>query len=272
MTTRIAIGDAWEKLKQIRSESINCCVTSPAYWMLRHYRSGPQEMGREPTIRQYLDKLLQVIDEIHRVLMPNGTFWLNIGDTYSTQSGKARGVVYPEHGKIRNPVRGALIKSKEVLNKSLCFVPERVALAMLDRGWICRNKNIWHKPNAMPDGVKDRFSVDYEPVYFWTKLPRYYFKPQRRPNGTGNMRCVWRINTANSRDTLTAAFPEELVEACIEAGCPPGGTVLDPFLGSGTVAVVAERLGRTCYGIELNRECAERAMTRIRSARITNGN
>ena len=140
MTTRIAIGDAWEKLKQIRSESINCCVTSPAYWMLRHYRSGPQEMGREPTIRQYLDKLLQVIDEIHRVLMPNGTFWLNIGDTYSTQSGKARGVVYPEHGKIRNPVRGALIKSKEVLNKSLCFVPERVALAMLDRGWICRNR------------------------------------------------------------------------------------------------------------------------------------
>ena len=232
-----------------------------------------------------------------------------------------------------------LIKSKELPHKSLCLIPYRVAIAMLDRGWIIRNVIIWHKPDGMPESVRDRFTGDFEPVLFCTKSPRYYFEQQLRPysentvircerfirngeafdphrhkfdpsrptqapmkllgriaknlmvpgrtahgmhiaraNGNGqnifnaagaNMRCVWRIPTARYRGAHFAVFPEGLVEICIEAGCPPGGTVLDPFLGSGTVAVVAERLGRHCYGIELNPEFAKQARDRILAARVS---
>jgi site-specific DNA-methyltransferase (adenine-specific) len=294
MTTKIAVGDARQMLRLIRNESINSCVTSPPYWMLRDYHAGPTEIGREPTFQGYIDHLLQVIDEVHRVLLPHGTFWLNLGDTYITQAGT------------------------ELPHKSLCLMPYRVAIAMEDRGWIVRNVVIWHKPDGMPESVQDRFTVDYEPVFFCAKNPNYYFKQQLRPyadktlarhkvdptcptqapaepierlaknlivpgrtthgmhvaraNGNdqdvfnpagANMRCVWRISTAGYRGAHFAVFPERLVEICIEAGCPPGGTVLDPFLGSGTVAVVAERLGRTCYGIELNPEFAKQARERI---------
>lgn len=314
MATKIAVGHALDKLRLIRSESINCTVTSPAYWMLRDYHAGPGEIGRESTIRQYIDNLLQVFDEVYRVLMPHGTLWLNLGDTYSTQSGNSWGIEYRETGRIRNVSNGdTLIKSQELPPKSLCLTPYRVAIAMEERGWIVRNVVIWHKPNAMPESVQDRFTVDYEPVFFCAKNPQYYFKQQLRPyaentlkdknrakvplkraknlevpgrtthgmhrdraqgfspdvfNPTGaNLRCVWKIPTACYQGAHFAVFPERLVETCIEAGCPPGGIVLDPFLGSGTVAVVAERLGRTCYGIELNPEFAQQARERILAAR-----
>jgi len=322
MTTRIAIGDAREKLRLIPSESVNSCVTSPPFLLKRDYHAGPREMGREPTIQEYIDNLLQVIDEVHRVLTPHGTFWLNLGDTFSTQAGTSRGKYYPETGTIRNVTNGdVLIKSGELPHKSLCLIPYRVALAMSERGWILRNLIIWHKPDCMPESVEDRFTVDFEVLLFCTKSPRYYFKKQLRPysektldrckkyiangeafdpsrhksdpdrptqaparvleriaraNGNGrdvlgpagaNMRCVWTIPTAGYRGAHFAVFPERLVEICIDAGCPPGGTALDPFLGSGTVAIVAERMGRECLGIELNPEYAEQARQRILAAR-----
>jgi site-specific DNA-methyltransferase (adenine-specific) len=323
MTTKIAIGDARDKLNLIPDESINSCVTSPPYWMLRDYRAGPDELGKELTIQAYLDNLLQVIDDVHRVLMPHGTFWLNLGDTYATQAGTSKGTYYPETGSIRNVTNGdVLIKSAELPHKSLCLIPYRIAIAMQDRGWIIRNVAIWHKPDGMPESVQDRFTVDYESLFFCTKNPQYYFKQQLRPysdktlkrcrsyieNGESfdpachkfdpncpsqapfkllgriakklaangkdvfnpigaNMRCVWTISTAGYRGAHFAVFPEKLVEICIDAGCPPGGTVLDPFLGSGTVAVVAERLGRNCYGIELNPKYAQHARERILTAR-----
>jgi site-specific DNA-methyltransferase (adenine-specific) len=326
MVTRIAIGDAREKLRLLGSESINCCATSPPYWMKRDYGAGSQEIGKEPTIQEYIDNLLQVIDEVHRVLMPHGTFWLNLGDTYATQAGTSRGgTYYPETGTIRNVTNGdVLIKSEELPHKSQCLIPYRVVIAMSERGWIVRNVIIWHKPDCMPESVEDRFTVDYEPVFFCTKNPRYYFKQQLRPysektlkrcakyiengtapvapakilerisknlmvpgrtthsmhidraNGDGqdvfdpagaNMRSVWKISTAGYRGAHFAVFPERLVEVCIDAGCPPGGTVIDPFLGAGTVAVVAERMGRDCVGIELNPEFARQARERILTAR-----
>jgi site-specific DNA-methyltransferase (adenine-specific) len=324
MATRIAVGDTRKVLKLIGSESVNCVVTSPPYWCKRNYNAGPQEMGKEPTIREYLDNLLGVIDEVYRVLMPNGTLWLNVGDSYATQGGTLRGNYYPETGTIRNVSNGdVLIKSRELPHKSLCLIPYRLAIAMQDRGWIVRNVVVWHKPDGMPESVEDRFTVDYEPVFFCTKSPRYYFKQQFRPyaettvNGTrnriengdavcitrvpknlsvpgrtihtlhrdraegngrdmfnpagANMRSVWRISTAGYRGAHFAVMPERLVELCVEAGCPPGGTVLDPFLGSGTTAVVAERLARNCLGIELNPEFAEQAQERILAARGRQG-
>jgi site-specific DNA-methyltransferase (adenine-specific) len=319
MATRIAVGDARTKLRLIRSESVNCCITSPPYWMKRDYQAGPEELGREPTIQEYIDNLMGVIDEIHRVLMPHGTFWLNLGDSYVGNE-------------------AALVKGNDELpQKSLCLLPYRVAIAMIDRGWIVRNAIIWHKPDCLPESATDRFTADYEPVFLCTKNPQYYFKQQLRPysektlkrcksyvdngeafdparhrfdpkrpsqapakvleniaknlmvpgrtthtmhidrangndrevfNGAGaNMRCVWRIATAGYRGAHFAVFPEKLVEICIDAGCPTGGTVLDPFLGAGTVAVVAEDMGRTCYGIELNPEYAQQATERILAAR-----
>ncbi len=338
MGTRIAIGDARNKLKLVGSESVHSCITSPAYWMLRNYNAGPDEIGREPTIRQYVDNVMQVIDEVYRALRPDGTFFLNLGDTYATQAGTSRGKHYAETGPIRNCGNGEmLIKSRELRHKSLCLIPYRVAIEMENRGWIVRNIIIWHKPNGMPESVRDRFTVDFEPIFLCTKSPRYYFCQQFRPysprtlerckryidngesfdparhkvdpsrptqapsklleriaknlmvpgrtthgmhiaraNGNGqdifspigaNMRCVWQIPTAGYRGAHFAVFPEGLVQRCIEAGCPPGGTVLDPFLGAGTVAVVAERLGRHCFGIELNAEYAQQAKQRILAAR-----
>jgi site-specific DNA-methyltransferase (adenine-specific) len=338
MTTRLAVGDAREKLKLLPDEFINCVVTSPAYWLKRFYHAGPDELGQEPTIQAYIDNLLSVIDEIHRVLMPHGSLWLNVGDTYATQAGTSRGTHYPETGSIRNVSNGdVLIKSTELPHKSVCLIPYRVALAMQDRGWIIRNAICWWKPNCLPESVQDRFTVDYEPLFFCTKNSNYYFKQQLKPysektverckrfvengeafdaarhkvdssrltqaptkvleriaknlivpgrtthtmhrdraNGNSqdvfhpagaNMRSVWRISTAGYRGAHFAVFPEELVERCLAAGCPPGGTVLDPFLGSGTSGVVAERMGMDFYGIELNPEFAEQARQRIVKAR-----
>ena len=170
MATRIAVGEARDQLRLLSSESINCCVTSPPYWMLRDYHAGPGEIGREPTCRQYIENLMRVIDEIYRVLLPNGTFWLNLGDTYSTQAGTSRGTYYAETGPICNVGNGEVpIKSDELPPKSLCLLPYRIAIAMEDRGWIVRNVIIWHKPDGLPESVQDRFTVDYEPVFFCVK-------------------------------------------------------------------------------------------------------
>jgi DNA modification methylase len=325
MTTKIAIGDARTQLRLIPAESINCCVTSPPYWQKRDYQAGPDELGREPTIREYLDNLLQVIDEIDRVLMPHGSLWLNIGDTYATQAGTSRRIPYPETRSIHNVTNGdVLLKSAELPHKSLCLIPYRVAIAMQDRGWIVRNVIIWHKPDGMPENVQDRFTADYEPIFFCTKSPNYYFKQQVRPysdktlkrcqryieNGEAfdparhkvdpnrssqapfkllgriarslaangedalspagaNLRSVWRIPTVGYRGSHFAVFPEKFVEICVDAGCPVGGTVLDPFLGSGTTAIVAERMDRDFFGIELNPEYARHATERILKARAT---
>ena len=173
MSTRIAIGDAREKLRLIRDESINCVITSPPYWKKRDYHAGPQEIGKEPTIQEYVDDILQVIDEIHRRLMPHGTFWLNIGDTYITQAGTSRGgTYYPETGQIRNVTNGAvLLKSNELPHKSLCLLPYRVAIAMQDRGWIIRNVIIraearlhaGERPRSLHGGLRARVPLHQEP-------------------------------------------------------------------------------------------------------------
>ncbi len=189
MATKIAVGNARDKLRLIHNESINCSVTSPAYWMLRNYHAGPGEIGREPTIRQYIDNLLQVIDEIYRVLMPHGTLWLNLGDTYSTQAGTHGVERISKTGPIHDVNNGdTVIEGNGMPPKSLCLIPYRVAIAMVDRGWIVRNAVIWHKPDGMPESVQDRFTVDYEPVFFCAKNPQYYFKQQLRPDAENTLK------------------------------------------------------------------------------------
>lgn len=237
---------------------------------------------------------MEIFVEVSRVLKPTGTLWVNFGDTYA----------HPMKGGQNNRWRDDLFDSiserakmpglKTALNipaKSLCLIPERFAFKMIEAGWILRNQIIWRKPNAMPQSVKDRFTVDFEKIFFFVKERKYHFERQFEPlknreetkrrlsnpfanhqywkisrrkqadsqtmqraqkailkNGR-QKRCVWSIGTGTPNGKHVAVFPEKLVETPILAGCPQGGIVLDPFMGSGTTAVVARKLGRNFIGI-----------------------
>jgi len=184
-------------------------------------------------------------------------------------------------------------KIKGIPQKCLCQIPQRFSIEMCNRGWILRNTLIWHKPNCMPSSVKDRFTVDFEYVFFFVKNKKYWFERQIEPsepwnsakgfnvegqrkrqgsNNTygkdlvqsgRNKRAVWKITTKPFKSAHFAVFPEELIETPIKAGCPEKGIVLDPFIGSGTVAVVAQKLNRQWVGIELNSEYIKIAEKRI---------
>ncbi len=182
-----------------------------------------------------------------------------------------------------------------VPHKSLCNIPGLFAEMMIQQGWILRNEIIWYKPSVIPMSAKDRFTVDFEKLFFFTKSTKYDFRQQfepyaectiRRyrqqfapdetyrkygypvgtmnsnPNGR-NKRCVWRITTEPNRRRHYASYPTKLIEIPIEAGCPLDGVVLDPFLGSGTTAVVAQQLGRRYIGIEPNPEYVKIAKSRL---------
>ena len=302
----ILIGDSLQELKKLNSESVDCIVTSPPYWGLRNYGVEGQ-IGCEKSVEEYVSKLCGIFDEIRRILKPSGTCWVNIGDTYI--SGGGRGVeqsfVRDRKGSknMNHPDAPAKSKLRSVMGKSLMQVPARFAIEMANRGWILRNEIIWHKPNVMPASCKDRFTVDFEPVYFFVKNKKYNFNQLREPLAQAsidrvkygwlsekanasvkgrtvgikveemgsrfadprgrNRRTVWKIPTSSSRLKHIAMFPEKLVEPMILAGSPMGGVCLDPFMGAGTTGVVAVKLGREFIGIELNPEYAYMAEERI---------
>jgi DNA modification methylase len=314
-------------------------VTSPPYYGLRDYGIEGQ-LGLEESFYEYIEKMLLVTAELKRVLKETGTVWWNHGDSYASkpagnstaweqkQSGDGlytrlwerntnrrttRAPFAGQFGKEKNPGKQRLdsegkrvtgrCRGLEFPEKSLLLQAHRLAVRMIDeQGWILRNQIIWWKPNAMPSSVRDRFTVDFEKLFFFVKSRKYWFETQReraktpgsvhvarrgdkgsvvkdtvnrtyfdRTYITGEMRtkrCVWQIPSRPFRDAHFAVFPEILVETPIKAGCPPGGIVLDPFMGSGTTAVVAERLGRNYLGIELNPEYAGMAERRIARERL----
>jgi len=171
---RIICGDAKTELKKLPDGSINCCVSSPPYWALRDYGVVGQ-LGLEPTFEEYIDKLCTIYDEVKRVLRPDGTCFVNLGDTYGGLK-----VGNTETRKYKGIVTDSFTKSGGV-DKSLCLIPQRFAIEMVNRGWILRNVIIWHKPNPMPSSAKDRFTVDFEYVYFFVKNKKYWFEPQYEP-------------------------------------------------------------------------------------------
>ena len=222
-----------------------------------------------------------------RVLKKDGTCWVNIGDTYGGANSRASNGGRSGYGTEREGVynRG--------IDKSLCMIPQRFAIEMINRGWLLRNVIIWHKPSCMPCSVKDRFTVDFEYMYFFVKNKKYYFEQQFDPiaaetikrckagfqkgktdkhainsdmqnkyagkllNGEikgRNKRIVWNINTEPFSDAHLAVYPPRLIETPIKAGCPIDGIILDPFIGSGTTALVSKKLQRHFVGIELNPE------------------
>ena len=318
--SRLIIGDALDNLREIQSESVDCCVTSPPYYGLRDYGVGGQ-IGLEQTPDEYIRKLTEVFSEVRRVLKSDGTCWIVIGDSY-TGSGKG-GALYPDNAKKykQGTNKGMLgtaavteTKTPGIKRKCLIGIPWLLAFALRDDGWYLRDDIIWVKPNPMPESVKDRCTKSYEHILMLSKSPRYFFDAEAiseptadstvkrfaqnvdaqagseraygKTNGnmkacvsryggrkytanpevfnrtkSGNMydyrprrnkRNVWTVSTKPYKGAHFATFPPDLIEPCILAGSKEGGIVLDPFLGSGTTAAVAQRLGREYIGIELN--------------------
>ena len=283
-------------------ESVQTVVTSPPYYGLRDYGVEGQ-IGLEATPEEYVAKLVEVFRGIRQVLRPDGTVWLNLGDSYNGSGGA--GGDYNEGGLKEGQPRYPGRRVEGLKPKDLIGIPWRVAFALQADGWYLRSDIIWHKPNPMPESVTDRPTKAHEYIFLLTKNPRYYYDAEaiaepavttdprkttfRRTGGkmtaldvpgqaqsshrddrkdtppreTRNRRSVWTINTSRFPEAHFATFPERLPELCILAGSRPGDLVLDPFVGSGTTLLVAERLGRRAVGTEINPEYIEIAKRRL---------
>ena len=300
--------DSLDALREMPNNSVNCCVTSPPYYALRDYGISGQ-IGREETPTKYVARLIETFSEVRRVLTPDGTFWLNIADTYAGKGNQGDNLdpKYP-NGRTGQTValNGKVVGCKP---KDMIGIPWMLAFALRDDGWYLRNDIIWCKNNPMPESARDRCTRCHEHIFLLTKSRKYFYdaeaiaepvaestpprmkrgfgaankysadipgqKHQRlnvaRPFGyadneiptTRNKRDVWHINTVPYKGGHFAAYPPKLAETCILAGCPEGGVVLDPFLGSGTTAAVAKKLGRHYVGIELNPDYCVLAQERI---------
>lgn len=302
LRNKIICGDCIEVMRTWPDAFIDCCVTSPPYWGLRDYGVDGQ-LGLEPTIDEFVEKMTAVFAEVFRVLKADGTLWLNLGDSYNSDSHGGRDPErWPKQSRNdHTPDSKPLCPSLKA--KDLCGVPWRVAFALQAAGWYLRQDIIWHKPNPMPESVRDRCTKAHEYIFLLSKSKKYYYdqdaireecvesndeRPrmgqgpntqyeQKRSGGTfhdhtddlkvgqrvnekknhpkgKNKRNVWTIPIAPFPDAHFATFPPALIEPCILAGCPEGGLVLDPFMGSGTTAMVAYENRRDYIGCELNPE------------------
>jgi DNA modification methylase len=277
---RVHTGSAVDVLSTLPSKCVNTVVTSPPYFGHRKYTGefdSVDEVGREESVGDYVQRLVKIFEEVRRVLRDDGTLWLNLGDTYRANQ--------------------------------LLGVPWRVALALQDDGWLLRSDIIWHKPNAMPSSVKTRPTTDHEYLFLFAKSEKYrYFQdairephktfgadskmkggrnhfgkrggtPEAGKNGGDsnlhdgrwdqafhplgrNRRTVWSVPLSKFRGAHFAVFPEALISPCILAGSQVGDVVLDPFIGSGTTGLVALRHNRHFIGVELVEEYAEIARNR----------
>jgi DNA modification methylase len=293
---KIINGDCLAELKKLSYQCVQTCVTSPPYFGLRDYGVDGQ-IGLEETLEAYVQQIVQVFREVRRVLRDDGTLWLNLGDSYSAGGRGGGGKQDTNKGSIN---LGAW-KVAGYGQKQLLGVPWKVAFSLQADGWILRQDIIWHKPNPMPESVTDRCTKAHEYIFLLSKSHRYYFdseaikEPSKYPNDDRktrsaisgkrmptklvagvrpgsqtypfrNRRSVWTVTTKPFKGAHFATFPSDLIEPCILAGAPVAGLVLDPFLGSGTTAMVAKKLGRSYVGIELNSEYLKLAHDRIDGA------
>ncbi len=294
---QIIQGDCRETLKTLPDESVQCCVTSPAYWGLRDY-GHPDQIGQEATPQEFVAEMVTVFAEVHRVLREDGTLWLNLGDSYNAAGREGHGTRIgfkqgtnraSANGHDRNRTTDPALKPKDLVG-----IPWRVAFALQADGWYLRSDIIWSKPNPMPESVTDRPTKAHEYIFLLTKSERYFYdakaiaepaihagesvggslsvngpdeklisqnahrgKPYERIAETRNKRSVWTVSTQSYGGAHFATFPTALVKPCIMAGSAPGDTVLDPFGGSGTTGMVAIELGRKAIMCELNPDYVE---------------
>jgi len=304
MNINILQGNCIETLQKLDDKSINTCITSPPYWGLRNYNDEEKQLGMEDTPEEFVDNLVKVFREVKRVLRDDGTVWLNLGDSYMGGGGgnyNKTGISQAggQHlTNVRN--RKDFIKKSGVKAKDLVGIPWRVAFALQQDGWYLRQDIIWHKPNPMPESVKDRCTKAHEYIFLLSKNVKYYcdmelirepikesnkgFIMARARTAQGalggknkhnmerrnykeikgaNKRSVWTVTTKPFKGAHFATFPMDLIEPCVLAGCPEGGTVLDPFGGSGTTGIVAVNHNRHAVLCELNQEYIDLAKKRI---------
>jgi DNA modification methylase len=287
---KIEFGDCRETMRRWKEQGIKAqtCVTSPPYYGLRDYGHEGQ-IGLEDTPEEYIKAMVEVFRCVWDVLEDDGTLWLNIGDSYCGTSSKGDWVD-PKNPNGRNGQ--SVSKTKKLFgykSKDLIGIPWMMAFALRADGWYLRQDIIWHKPNPMPESVQDRCTKAHEYIFLLSKSQKYYYdidsiKEQSTSKSEGirfggnkygddddlkyatksgnvskeyemaNKRSVWTVNTKPYAGAHFAVFPSELIEPCIMAGAPVGGIVLDPFMGSGTTAQVAQSLGRKYIGCELNPE------------------
>lgn len=256
-------GDVRTALLQIPSESINCAVTSPPYYWQRDYEVDGQ-IGHEDTISGYVDAVVASFRELRRTLRKDGTLFLNLGDTYYSAKGRPHGKDDKHNGRqmMRRHLRAVDAPGLGLPRKSLIGIPWRVAIAMQEDGWTLRSSIIWHRPASMPEPTAhDRPWRSFEHVFLFSKSPKYWFNR----DGLLGEEDIWTIVARpENPGSHFAPYPRELVNRCLECGCPPGGTVLDPFNGSGTTMVTALARGCPAIGIELKSEYSEFTARRIR--------
>lgn len=244
-------GDVRQVLRGLQENRFDCAVTSPPYFWLRDYEVDGQ-IGLESSIDDYVNAIADSMDEVRRVLKKSGLLFLNISDTYYSAKGKPKGDDKKNRAR-RFGLRAVDGPGLGVPRKTLIGIPWRVALEMIGRGWVLRSPIIWQREAAMPEPTaKDRPWRTYEMLFMFSKTQRNYFDR----SALGDFEDVWNISVRpkSSKGLHSAAFPEELVEKCLDVGCPEGGKVLDPFAGTGTSLVAAVKSGRPAVGIDLKPE------------------
>ena len=288
MKDTILFGDCRETLPQFTTKA-RMCVTSPPYYGLRDYGGEDSQIGMEQSPEDYVEELVKTFRLVRDVLTDDGTLWLNIGDSYYNYRSDGN---YPQQtvSKTRQdlpmstPVRGN--KLEGLKSKDLIGIPWMLAFAQRADGWYLRQDIIWHKPNPMPESVRDRCTKAHEYIFLLSKSKQYYYNNEAikepakdwgtrdRSNGkyhnpgTGlsphsgltksydkrNKRSVWTVNKKPYKGAHFATYPRELIEPCILAGSERGDIILDPFMGSGTTAMTAKELGRDYIGCELHED------------------
>ena len=268
---KIEFGDCRETMKRWKEQGIKAqtCVTSPPYFGLRDYGHDGQ-IGLEETPEQYISAMVEVFRCVWDVLEDDGTLWLNIGDSYAGNNSRASNNGRAGFGNAREKVvnrTGEGLKTKDLIG-----IPWMLAFALRADGWYLRQDIIWHKPNPIPESVQDRCTKSHEYIFLLSKSQKYHFdhvaikqpmKGDGESDEMANKRSVWTVPVKPYLGAHFAVFPTELIEPCILAGAPVGGIVLDPFMGSGTTAQVAQDLGRQYIGCELNPEYGKLQKKRI---------
>ncbi len=302
MVDLILFGDCKETLKQFPRNSAQMCVTSPPYYGLRDYGGEANQIGQEETPEEFIQSLVEVFREVRDVLKDDGVLWLNIGDSYYNYrpgtGGLPKQTVSRTNQDLPEQCNRRANKLDGLKEKDLIGIPWMLAFALRADGWYLRQDIIWHKPNPMPESVKDRCTKSHEYIFLLSKNKKYYYdneaikepvkqdwgtrdrtKGKYHNPGTGlaphsglsksydrkNKRSVWSITNKPYKGAHFACFPPDLIEPCILAGSREGDVILDPFMGSGTTAMVAKQHDRSYIGCELHEDYGSLIQKRLKA-------
>ena len=267
MKDTILFGDCRETLSQI-DEKVRMCVTSPPYYGLRNYGDEGKQIGLEDTPEEYINNLVNIFRSVRNCLSDDGTLWVNIGDSYyNYRPGKGQALVKQTVSATKQDLPDKCARRGNKLEglkeKDLIGIPWMLAFALRADGWYLRQDIIWNKPNPMPESVRDRCTKSHEYIFLLSKNQNYYFDVDVIKEPTRRKRSVWNINKKPYKGSHFAVFPPELITPCILAGSEENDIVLDPFIGSGTTAMVARDLGRHYIGCELHEEYNDLIQQRV---------